>query len=143
MNEFQRSSSFQGRAFEQTAVVLLRSAGWGIQGTNVYPDPDYPEIDICATEPVIHRLWYVEAKGSWNKVPGLERGDTVKKAIAVAYDLMDVRREWSEDGDNPIPYMLITSHLPRIGSLPEKMLQRAMLKGVINEVRVLRMEGWA
>lgn len=140
VSEFQRSSSVQGEAFEQAAEFVLRGAGWDILGRNQRFD-GYPEIDRVATDPN-GVLWWIEAKGSWQNSPGLERGDTVKKAVAVAYDLMTIRREWSQDGQNPIPYMLITSHPPKPGTVPDHMLRRALACGAFNQVRILEMPIW-
>lgn len=141
MNEFQRSSTEQGQAFEQAAIFLLKSDKWNIVGTHMHPAPTYPEIDIVAEDP-FEVLWWIESKGSYKDRPGLQRDDTVKKALGVANDLMQLRVSESQDGETPIPYMLITSHLPREGTQGDGMLKRALGSGLITQIRVLRMEIW-
>lgn len=67
------------------------------------------EIDRVTEHPALGEVW-VECKGSWQSLVGngLERTDTLKKAIGTAAVL-------AHDPDRR-PYWLICSHLPRIGS---------------------------
>lgn len=142
VSEFQSSSSRQGRAFEEAAASLLKAEGWHILEERVRPGDGYPEIDIVATDPTGLLTW-VEVKGSWRgDVPGLRRDDTVKKLIGVAADLRELRQDFSQDGETPVPFVVVTSHQPKPGTLPDHMLRRALDRGDISAVRVLGMGAW-
>lgn len=120
MSDFQREAGVQGRSFEETVAFMLKAAGWQITATRLVVEG--AEIDIVAVEPVTNVEWWIECKGSHRgKTPGCQRGDTVKKAVGVAaylWTLEDAR-----------PYRLITSHLPIVGSLGDRMLRSALEQG--------------
>lgn len=141
-NDFQRQASTQGREFEEAVGFLLKAQGWSIIGVRVRPSPDHPEIDIVAEHPD-GELWWIECKGSYRPpTPGLIRADTLKKAIAVADDVLILRSEMSADGDTPIPYMLVTSHFPKAHTLGAAMLARALEREVFTTVVNLAFEEW-
>lgn len=106
--DFQAASGRQGRAFEETVVILLQCEGWTVTARNWrQPDIDV-EIDIVATDPA-GRPWWIECKGSWESSRnGLTRTDTLKKAIANAYLLRQLP-------DRHL-YMIVTSHAPTAGA---------------------------
>lgn len=81
-------------------------------------------LDFLAVHPVFLEHWLVEMK-TWGDGPSGR--DTVKKAIADAYDL----RELGE----PRPLLLLMSH--RLDGLLGDMLSRARRAGAINEIRVI------
>lgn len=78
------------------------------------------EIDLVTEHPDLGEIW-VECKGSWESPTGngLERTDTLKKAIANAALLR------YGDAERRRPYWLLTSHLPRPGSRGAKWLAAA------------------
>lgn len=104
----QSAASRQGRAFEETVGNLLRIEGWTVDGTNWrHPEVDI-EIDIIATAPD-GETWWIECKGSWESTRnGLERTDTMKKAVAngALLQLCEDRKR----------YMVVASHIPVSGA---------------------------
>lgn len=105
----QAAASEQGRRFEAACEVWLLTHGHRIIDRHwVHPELVI-EIDRVTEHPD-HGVVWVECKGSWESPTGngLERTDTLKKAIANAAVL---RR-----APDRRPYWLICSHLPRIGS---------------------------
>ena len=121
-DDFQRLASEQGREFEQVVAFGLRSAGWTIDAVRAVVAG--AEIDLVATDPA-GAQWWIECKGSYRgKTPGAVRGDTTKKAVAVAAYLAVVVPEADRR-----PYKLITSHLPRPGTLGDRMLRAAREQG--------------
>lgn len=98
--------------------------GWKITDRQV-PLPGGHRADFTATHPeTSDEEWLVEVK-----VWGVKRTgrDTVKKAIADAYDL-------AQAGETR-PFMLVLSH-PMTGLLGE-MITRARRAGVINAVQII------
>lgn len=117
-------ASIQGKDFEEAVVTFLRCEGWEIVDQHLYVGN--AEIDIVAIDPT-GQTWWIECKGSWReKTPGLLRGDTVKKAVGVAFYLSTL--------EETCPYMLIASHLPRPGTLGDRMLKAAEAAGLFKKV---------
>lgn len=124
----QAASGRQGAAFEATVETLLKVEGWTIVERHWYEPEIGIEVDIVADSPTGQR-WWIECKGSWESPSrnGLERTDTLKKAIANGALLRLL------DGHHP--YMVIASHLPVTGR-GVVWLERA--KGVyIDEIRIV------
>lgn len=122
---FQASSTAQGREFEDAVCTLLKVGGWDIVERHAIVDG--AEVDIVADEPNGTR-WWIECKGSWRgSTPGAKRGDTVKKAVAVAW--------WLSLVPNRKKYMLVTSHLPKEGTLSARMLDAALELGLYDAIR--------
>lgn len=128
---FQARSSRVGEEFHRACVFTLKAAGWTVIDEKTKPDPEYPALDIVA-EDSDGTLWWIECKGSYDNYPGLERSDTVKKALCDVYDTYPLRVEWSQDGERPIPYGIMTSHFPK--NNPRKQVERAMTRGVLDMV---------
>lgn len=124
MTDFQASSTWQGQQFDKTCRFLLAQAGakvsdrpFTVEGLGVEIDA---EVIAGSTT-----LW-VEFKGSYQGYrPGLMRTDSVKKGVLTGALL--------KDGDYP-PYIMLTSHLPVIGSSGDKMLAAALRLDYIAEV---------
>lgn len=127
MEDFQRQAGVQGRSFEDAVTTLLKVAGWSV--VEVHAKVEGAEIDIIADSPVGTR-WWIECKGSWRgKTPGSKRGDTVKKAVGVAWYLSQL--------PDRLPYMLVTSHMPKDGTLGARMLDEAVKAGLFAEINTL------
>ena len=126
-NGFQSSSSMQGTAFENHVARTLIAEGYTI----VYRAWTHPEakveIDFVVTRQGLEDVWFVEAKGSWlSDRNGLERTDTLKKAIASAFIIGAV---------DPSPkFVIAASHLPKAGSAGDTWLRIAIDRGVIDAV---------
>lgn len=130
MTDFQAAASQQGRAFEDVAVAALTFFGWTVSARRAVVHG--VEVDIVATDPD-GQEWWVEVKGSHRgKTPGASRGDTVKKAIGVGWFLSMV--------DDPKPHMLVTSHLPKPGSVPALLLAKAQAAGLFQRIQVLSLD---
>lgn len=129
---FQSSSTRQGRAFEEAVVTWLRIADWDI--VERHAKVDGVEVDIVATDPAGVR-WWIECKGSWEgpaRERGGRRGDTVKKAIAVAWYL--------HQQPDRCPYMLVASHLPAPQLIGGRMLRAAIDAGLFDDVRTIGLQ---
>lgn len=108
-------ASRQGAAFEETVALLLLVEGWTILDRNWREPTTDVEVDIVAKSPS-GELWWIECKGSWlASRNGLERTDTLKKAIGSAHILRQAPERH--------PYMLVASHIPRVGSAGDTWLR--------------------
>jgi hypothetical protein len=108
---------------EQTVEWVLVREGWKITDRQVKVAGGHVA-DFVGIHPTYVDEWLIEVK-VWG--PGPSGKDTVKKAIADAYDLQQL--------GEPRPLLLIMSH--RLDGLHGDMLRRAVRAGAINEVRVL------
>jgi hypothetical protein len=109
---------------EEIAEWALVRRGWKITGRQV-PLAGGHRADLTAVHPeTSDEEWAVEIK-VWGAEPSGR--DTVKKAIADAYDL-------AQAGETR-PYMLVLSH-PMAGLLAQ-MITRARRAGVINDVQII------
>lgn len=127
MSDFQASSSTQGRAFEDVVESVLTFFGWEVVG--VRATVHGVEVDIIAIDPE-GTEWWIECKGSHRgKVPGARRGDTVKKAVGVAWFLSTVEPRR--------PYMLVTSHMPNPDTVGGRLLLAAQRAGLFAEIKVI------
>lgn len=139
MDDFQASSSVQGKAFEDAVGTIMRTLGCRILETHVADRRSHEEIDLVVDTPSGTRVW-VECKGSWNEakgVPGLRRSDTSKKAVATAWHL-----RWAYGEEMPA-YLLVTSHLPKPGSYSDDLLKAAVEDGLfVGVVEVTGLPAW-
>lgn len=125
MTDFQASATEQGKAFEAVVLNILLYEGWAIVDTHATVEG--VEIDIVATDPS-GAEWWIECKGSHRgKTPGSKRGDTVKKAVGVAWFLSTL--------EDRRPYLLVTSHLPKPGTVAARLLDAAVKHGLFADVR--------
>lgn len=132
MSDFQAQASKQGRAFEEAVAHMLSFLDWRIIDTRAKVEG--VEVDLIAEDPD-GIVWWIECKGSHRgAVPGSRRGDTVKKAVGVAWYLHQLPERR--------PYMLITSHLPTSGSVADLMLRKAQSAGLFDKVAVLQLPGY-
>ncbi len=126
-SEFQQASSEQGKAFEEAVAVVLKCSGWRIVETHAKVEG--LEVDIVAEAPNGVE-WWIECKGSWRgRSQGSKRGDTVKKAVGVAWffgTLPDCK-----------PYMLVTSHMPTDGTVSHTLLTQAREDGLFDDIKVI------
>ena len=129
LGDRQAAAGRQGSAFEATVEVLLQVEGWSIEERKWRHDDLDIEVDLVAMSPDGER-WWIECKGSWeSNRNGLERTDTMKKAIANGALLklaVDRRR-----------YMVIASHPPKERSAGFRWLQLAVSAGYIDRLRVV------
>jgi Holliday junction resolvase-like predicted endonuclease len=124
----QSAASRQGNEFEAACETWLKIRGHRIKARKWRHPRLLIEIDRVTEHLELGEVW-VECKGSWESptVNGLERTDTLKKAIGVAAVL--------RHAPDRRPYWLICSHLPRIGSAGEVWL--ATVRDLFDEVHVL------
>ena len=98
--------------------------GWRITGRQVVTASGH-RVDLTAVHPATsEEEWLIEVK-VWGAEPSGK--DTVKKAIADAYDL-------ASSGERR-PFMLVLSH--PLEGLYGEMITRARRAGVINDVQVI------
>lgn len=118
LSDRQAAASRQGAEFEAAVELILKVEGWQIEHHRWRHPEVEVEIDYVAIAPDGQR-WWIECKGSWEaRSNGLERTDTLKKAIGSAAILRIL--------DDRCPYMVVTSHLPRIGSSGDRWLALAL-----------------
>jgi Holliday junction resolvase-like predicted endonuclease len=105
----QSAASRQGREFEAAVETWLKIRGHRIVARRWVHPLAVIEVDLVTEHSDLGEVW-VECKGSWESptVNGLQRTDTLKKAIANAAILQRVPERR--------PYWLICSHRPRTGS---------------------------
>ena len=108
---------------EQTAEWVLVREGWQIIDRQVRAAGGHV-LDLLGVHPVYGGEWLVEVK-VWGPEPSGR--DTIKKAIADAYDLQQLAETR--------PLLLVMSH--RLEGLHGDMLRRALRAGAINEVRII------
>jgi hypothetical protein len=114
---------------EEIAEWALERRGWKITGRQV-PLPGGHHCDFTAVHlATSDEEWLIEVK-VWGVAPSGR--DTVKKAIADAYDLAQL-------GETR-PFMLVLSH-PMTGLLAG-MITRARRAGVINDVQIIGADAW-
>lgn len=124
MTNFQASASRQGAQFRDQCNDLLAGLGFALHGS-ANLDGIGVELDQVATSPSGALIWF-EYKGSvQGDRPGLIRTDTLKKAIANGALL--------RAHDNPMPYVVLTSHVPVAGA-GKAMLDAAMRLGFFADV---------
>ena len=117
------TSNFAGADGEHVGEWVLVREGWRIVDRQVKAAGGHV-LDFLAVHPILHDDWLVELK-VWG---GPRSGrDTVKKAIADAYDLKQL--------GEPRPLLLVMSH--QLDGLLGDMLIRARRAGAINEIRVI------
>lgn len=102
---FQALSTMQGREFVAECVTTLERAGFTIVGREVSFPNCGVDVDLIARN-VVGIDFYIECKGSFRDRPGLQRTDTLKKAICNVLLLV-------ADGHTPI--IVLTSHRPTPG----------------------------
>lgn len=115
MTDFQSMAVEQGQDFQRICVASLVSAGFEISDpVNLRVDDVGVEVDIVATG-ISNLSFLFECKGarrhSEKSRPGLERTDTIKKALCNAVLL----RRSEISGLFP-PLVILTSHVPRSGA---------------------------
>jgi hypothetical protein len=114
-DNFQSRATKIGDVFTKYCELTLQSIGFVLQGKF-----RIEELGIEIDQVVRNRagaVLYFEFKGSSKPPqPGLQRTDTVKKALCNAFllDKLDLG-----------PYIIVTSHKPKEGSASEKMIQAA------------------
>ena len=114
-DDFQRRASPIGKAFATWCEVTLQSIGFILQGKTVIKEAGV-EIDQVAKNRNGESLYFQFKGSSKPPRPGMQRSDTVKKALCDAFLL---------DKLGIGPYIVITSHKPKSGSSSEKMIQVA------------------
>lgn len=113
------TAKVNGNVGHATAATLLGYQGWALEWE--YRHPEGHRIDLRGTH-ALHPETLFEVK-AWGAGGGT---DTVRKAIAVAYDLLEL-------GETR-PYVLVLSH--PIGGLYGRMIGRAEVAGALT-VRVM------
>lgn len=127
MRDFQRDAGDQGRLFDQQCRLILRGLGFDLEDKGHVVEELGVEVDAVATNRQGVTFWF-EFKGSWlGSRPGSRRTDTVKKALLTGL-LGYVAPE-----DYP-PFVLLTSHLPKLDSRSEQMLVVARESGALADV---------
>lgn len=114
-DDFQKRASQIGKAFATWCEVTLQSIGFILLGKTVIKEAGV-EIDQVAKNRA-GQILYLQFKGSSKPPrPGMQRTDTVKKALCDAFLL---------DKIGIGPYIIITSHKPKKGSSSDKMVRIA------------------
>jgi hypothetical protein len=108
---------------EKIAEFVMKREGWEITGRQVKAAGGH-RLDMSAIHPIAREEWLVEVK-TWGVLRSGK--DTVKKAIADAYDM--------KEAGEARPVVLWLSH--HLDGMLGDMLRRARAAGVFAEIRVL------
>lgn len=121
---------FNGAEGEETADRILRYEGWETVARQPTAAGGH-RLDRLMRHPATGAEWLVEVK-VWRAVrgPNATGTDTVKKAIADAYDM--------RAAGEARPLLLVLSH--HLRGLLGDMLTRAVAAGAITDIRVLGSE---
>jgi len=128
-HSFQVTANQQGSDFEKYTALWLRFNGWAVHGAHTKRHGSTVDIEAFDPDGVLHLIECKGSDGTSKRLPGLSDGTTVKVCIGVAYYLASMGVEH--------PYTVFTSHVPNPGTLPEKMLDRALIDGVIDSVKAI------
>lgn len=124
MSEFQGHAKRSGIEFEDFVERELSSIGV-VTDKDFYMEGSGCEADFVATIDGVEE--YIECKGGNGKIPGAQRTDSVKKAIANGI-LMKFT-------DPSIRYVVYFSGKPKPGSYSEEMIRTALDNNIIDEIR--------
>lgn len=117
-------AGLQGQIFEDACRVLLTAQGHQVSKKPFPVSALGIEIDAEVIAQSGATYW-AEFKGSWQgKRPGLQRTDTVKKALANAFLVSTAPTQYP-------PVIILTSHLPVSGSSGDRMLAAAAAAGAV------------
>ncbi len=130
-DSFQSSATKQGAAFEDHVERVLIANGYRILHQNWTHPRVGVEIDFVVKTPDGSGYVWIEAKGSWASPSrnGLERTDTLKKALASAWLLSS---DW-----RAADFVIVTTNLPKPGSVGERWLEIAVDQAVVADVWLL------
>lgn len=128
---FQQQANILGKQFEWVVADFLVMSGWQIVDTN--SKKHLWEIDIIALDPHGDEIWIECKAGSENRYPGLERIDTVSKAVGKAWALSFI--------EDKRPYWLITTHLPKPGSHSQILIDLALDQNLFQYVGQVALVG--
>ena len=120
-------ASKQGKVFEDACRALLTAQRHQVSEKPFRVEALGIEIDA---EVVTRRgtTYWAEFKGSWQgKRPGLQRTDTVKKALANGFLVATAPTQYPS-------VIILTSHLPVADSSGDRMLAAALAAGAIADV---------
>ena len=127
-DDFQSRASKIGKAFSTWCEITLESIGFILHGKKTLRNTGV-EVDQIVTNQNGQNIFF-EFKGSSKPPrPGLQRTDTVKKAICNAFLL---------DKLGLGPYILITSHKPNAGTSSAHMM--ALAEDVLFDVICISIE---
>lgn len=127
MTNFQAMAGQQGRVFEDACRTLLMAQGHHVSDKPLRVANLGIEIDAEVDTRGGSTVW-AEFKGSWQGTrPGLQRTDTVKKALANAFLVATAPNGYPS-------FIILTSHLPAPGSSGDRMLAAAAAAGAVADV---------
>lgn len=125
--KFQARGVRQGKQFDEQCRIVLEGLGFHVG------DKPFRVKELgCEFDAEIRTrgglTYWCEFKGSWHgKRPGMRRTDTAKKA------LVDVFLAFSAPQDYP-QVIILTTHLPTIGSSGDRMIQVAKSCGALKDI---------
>jgi site-specific DNA-methyltransferase (adenine-specific) len=135
VESFQARASKEGMAAQQLAAEVLTEAGFEIVKRNTRLRGLGVVINIVARD-ASGSLWYFDVSGAFTTTRGgLLRTDTVWKALGRAHVVANNRR--AQKTLAGVPYVLISSHLPRPGSEGDVALRAAGPDAIFDVIEML------
>ena len=131
---FQARGPKEGMAAQQYAAEVLQMAGFEIVKRNTRLRGLGVVVNLVARD-TSGSLWYFDVSGAYTTTRGgLLRTDTVWKSLGRAHVIANNRR--SHKALAGVPYVLISSHLPRPGSEGDVALRAAGPDGVFDVIQM-------
>jgi hypothetical protein len=130
-DHFQARATKEGKAAQQIAQDTLEAAGFSVQKRSYRVKGTGAQFNFLVTD-TADNPWYVDVSGAFTTTRGgLRRTDTVWKTLGRALVLRESELQLRE-GEQPeeatappIRLLLLTSHLPQLGSEGDKALRAA------------------
>jgi site-specific DNA-methyltransferase (adenine-specific) len=133
MLDFQRRATKDGSRAHEVAEFLLRQCGFGDQLRQKVKYPVGVEVDFVGLDQ-LGCEWVFDVSGAFSSTrPGLERTDTLWKALGRAALL----RTQFPDAARPCRYVLLTTDVPKRGTTGHKALKAAFEDGLIWDVLLI------
>ena len=131
--DFQARASQEGKAAQQYAEGLIAEAGFEIVAKNSRLRGLGVVVNLVGRDQA-GGLWYFDVSGAFTTTRGgLLRTDTVWKALGRAHVVALNRTKPQHAG---VPYVLVSSHLPRPGSEGDVALRAAGAKAIFDVVEM-------
>ena len=123
VDDFQARATQEGKAAQQLAAEVLEEAGFELVARNTRLRGLGVVVNVVARD-AAGSIWHFDVSGAFTTTRGgLLRTDTVWKALGRAHVLSTNRS--AHKGLLGVPYVLISSHLPRPGSEGDVALRAA------------------
>lgn len=134
VEDFQARASKEGKAAQQLAEEILGEAGFRVTAKNARLRGLGVVVNLVALDDS-DQFWHFDVSGAFTTTRGgLLRTDTVWKSLGRAH-VVALNRHRTDLSN--VPYVLLTSHLPRPGSEGDVALRAAGSKAIFDVLEML------